>query len=168
MKKALSVLLVVSLLFCLGSCNQNTTETIKLNSSNVNKYINIQLVFGNVEQNISENSILKTESKYLSCMCYVIISPKADYSFDNTNITFTISKKNSLISSTSLTSTWLPKGNSQYSALSDSWQQTIYLDKNGYGIASVYFEKSGNGSHPLVSSEWEVKILTTNGSIITK
>ena len=143
----------------------NQSQQIKLNESNIDKYVNIQLVFGNVEQNISVASLLKEESKYLSCMCYVIISPKSDYSFDSANIVFTVSKNNSEVISTGVTSGWMPIGNSKYSALSGSWQQTIYLDKNGYGIGSVYFEKSGNGSHPLVSNEWFANVLTASGYI---
>ena len=167
MKKALSVLLVVSLLFCFASCNRETT--VKLTASNAKEYVNVQLVFGNVEQTTYTFVHYPTESEstYLSCVCYVIVTPKSNYNFENANLTVTID--NGLLSDSQ---DWTPKSYSVASAI-DLGKCTIYLDKNGYGIASIYFEKKGDtvgwlsttSSHPMTESNWSPKIESAHGSV---
>jgi hypothetical protein len=163
MKKVIIVLLVC-MFICLNLSSCKKTEEKSLSQSNITDYVNIQLVFGDVVQNTFKNSSLypttQTSTTYSSCMCYVIVSPKAEYKFENASLTFNISQ--SLFSSYQ---TWKPIFDDD-STLLISGQETIFLDKNGYGIASVYFEATGNEHHPSISYEWKPRIINANGKIV--
>ena len=124
-----SFIIFIMFVFCLNfvacgyasginTIESNDTKSVKpsdtkitLSQSNIENYVNIQLVFGNVEQCISTD----LKSNHLSCICYVIVSPKGNYSFESASITYTISTNTSYPEQT-----WIPIGNSKYSPLSDS------------------------------------------------
>ena len=169
MKRILPILLIISvLLCCLSSCNQG--KTVKLTSSNAKEYLNVQLVFGNVEQTTYTSVPYQTESTYLSCICYVVVTPKSDYNFQNANLTVTID--GGLLANSQ---DWTPKSYLLVSTV-DTGKCTIYLDKNGYGVASIYFEKKGDtiglsstvSSHPMIESSWSPNIESAQGSIVKK
>ncbi len=168
MKKAF-IVFIICLSVCLNffSCKKQNQQ-IYLNQSNINEYVNIQLVFGNVEENTYTEVVSQTQVHYLSCVCYVIVTPKSDYNFTNAKITFGI-KKGVL----SDTGAWSPKVHSIYTTVNDSGECTIQLDKNGYGVSSIYFEKKGAtligmqnvANHPLTDTQWSTTIKSASGSI---
>lgn len=157
MKRILIFMLMLVLCFGMFGC-ENKKEVVELKSNNILDYVNIQLVFGNVEQIIREdddNIILS--DRYLSCVCYVYVSPKAEYKFQNATVTFTIPAVGNLFN-------WSISGGKTTNSISNKWEETIYLDKEGYGVTSLKFYKNGDTGHPL-DSEWEVKIIKAAGNV---
>jgi hypothetical protein len=168
MKKAF-IVFIIFLSVCLNfvAC-ENQSQQINLNASNINEYVNIQLVFGNVEENTYTEVVSQEQVNYLSCVCYVIVTPKSNYNFTNAKITLGIKK--GLFSETDA---WSPKVYSIYTTVKDSGECTVQLDKNGYGVSSIYFEKKGAtligmqnvANHPLTDTQWSTTIKSASGSI---
>lgn len=157
MKKVFSFVMVFLLVFSLASC-ADQSEAESITTSNIKNYVNIQLVFGNVEQIILEDDDqLILSDRYLSCVCYVYVSPKAEYKFQNASVTFTIPPVGNSFN-------WSISGGKTTSKFSNKWEATIYLDKEGYGVTSLKFYKNGDTGHPL-DSDWEVKIVKATGNV---
>lgn len=145
MKKTITIMLICVIIWSnFASCGKVETVEKHLSSSNITDYVNIQVVFGEV-----------TETTFTSCMCYVIVSPKGDYKFENASLSFDF---NSLLQNKLKWHPVFPNG-----VLYD--YATILLDKNGYGVASVYFEKSGNERHPSIVGEWKPNIFKVTGKV---
>lgn len=182
MKKTL--LFVISIFLCLSllGCNnsykesENDTSTIsddvsvKLDAGNISDYVNIQLVFGNVEQIMYEpeeetsNSIIVFEKsdRYLSCMCYIYVTPKADYNFQNASLTLTIPNETDTFFINKIWNIDVAKPNDYTSR----WEITILLDKDGYGMTSVRFKKDGDSGHPLSTSiDWTPEVIKASGNV---
>lgn len=162
MKKVFSFAMIFLLVFSLASCAAQSEQTESITTSNIKNYVNIQLVFGNVEQIIREDddkqsSLIISSDRYLSCVCYVYVSPKSEYKFQNATVTFTIPPVGNLFN-------WSISGGKTTNSISNKWEETIYLDKEGYGVTSLKFYKNGDTGHPL-DSEWEVKIIKATGNV---
>ena len=172
MKQLLILMLALILCLSLSGCDNDNSE-IALESDNILDYVNIQLVFGNVEQIIYEpedddsNSFPSfiSSDRYLSCMCYIYVTPKADYKFENASLTFTIPKKQS--SSSGFYVWTIDSGKTIPGLTTDKCEQTINLDKDGYGVGSIRFSKTGDTGHPLSTDEdWKVEIKDAAGKVI--
>lgn len=169
MKKIIAVFLVCILMcFSSVSCSNEKSEETRLSQSNITEYVNIQLVFGEVDQNTFKNTSVSLQSPtsitYSTCMCYVIVSPKGEYKFENANLTINIS--HALQGILSSPQEWNPVFDDGTTILGAD-NEMIYLDKNGYGIASVYFETTGNEHHPSISYKWEPKVVKASGTVIS-
>lgn len=162
MKKIVTLLIAVLLTISIASCAQESTE---LTSTNILDYINVQLVFGNTEQHTKEGwslGILDDEETkediYTSCMCYIIISPKADYKFENASLNLTL-EQIGLIS----TKKWTVNVyGSHENIYTDSF--TIYLDSRGYGITSVQLTRNTDNDHPI-NYNFETSVSSATGSV---
>lgn len=151
MKRIVTLLIAVLLTISMVSCAQEPTE---LTSKNILDYINVQLVFGNIEQCFMENSysgiILGDSNKettytsFISCMCYIYVSPKGNYNFENASVEIGLEND-------SFSDGWL------ISEAEDSGiRSVVRLDKNGYGIASVHLRSKSEIDHPAGDIEYSV------------
>lgn len=162
MKKILFIILTLFLGISLNSCSvssKNSNGKTELSSSNILDYVKIDISFDKVTS--EEKKILSSTTYDLYSSVTVKISPKDDYVFSNTSISYELNTSEK----------WKKVRTSDKMSLSEMYGKylaagTIQLDENGYGEQTIDIRCNYTSKTYKPSNEnWSTEITSAKGNV---
>lgn len=164
MKKFLCILLFISIVMMLFSCEEKTKEE-ELSNVNILDYVFFEIVYGEVTYTDRDDSFMPFE---LHCVATLKIKPKGDYVFKNTSCTCTLVSNGILpgIASWNVSDKGINPGTLNAEI---GWKGVINLDKDGYGEITVRIRQASKTTTDYPKeSDFTRSIVKVTGSVIIK